>query len=371
MFESKINRGKANGYAPLDGSGKVPLDKTYVGANGTSGTSGISGTSGVNGSQGSNGVSGTSGIDGTNGTDGVDGTSGVSGEAGSSGTSGFSIDSGSFATTGSNTFIGNQTINGSLTIVTPSEGVPNSVSDWNGQGGWNQAFYSNLATTGGTGTGLTVNVTAEGSGYIDINAITINTPGSGYTNGDVITIDNENNLPGTFTIGIEEGSGWIFDSSGSLTTPGDINVSGSIYADNLVGLISSSAQITQFGGLTKNSGSWTVEPGTGNYSFTLDSNNTYQIWVLGNIPNGIITYNGMVTISNTNVPVIGSHNAWNYTAGNELLFTSIPNQIVTTSGSISSVVPDGIGTNTNTFTFGITNNADESVVVNYGYVKIS
>ena len=27
MFESKINRGKANGYAPLDGSGKVPLDK--------------------------------------------------------------------------------------------------------------------------------------------------------------------------------------------------------------------------------------------------------------------------------------------------------------------------------------------------------
>jgi hypothetical protein len=27
MFESKLNRGKANGYAPLDGSGKVPLSK--------------------------------------------------------------------------------------------------------------------------------------------------------------------------------------------------------------------------------------------------------------------------------------------------------------------------------------------------------
>ena len=26
MFESKINRGKANGYAPLGSSGKVPLD---------------------------------------------------------------------------------------------------------------------------------------------------------------------------------------------------------------------------------------------------------------------------------------------------------------------------------------------------------
>jgi len=27
MFESKLNRGKAGGYAPLDGTGKVPLDK--------------------------------------------------------------------------------------------------------------------------------------------------------------------------------------------------------------------------------------------------------------------------------------------------------------------------------------------------------
>ena len=58
MFESKLNRGRANGYAPLDGSGKVPLDKLPP----------IQST----------------------------------------------IDTGSFATTGSNTFIGNQTISGSL-----------------------------------------------------------------------------------------------------------------------------------------------------------------------------------------------------------------------------------------------------------------
>jgi hypothetical protein len=57
MFESKLNRGRANGYAPLDSEGKVPLDKTYVGANGTSGISGTSGTSGLNGSQGLNGTS--------------------------------------------------------------------------------------------------------------------------------------------------------------------------------------------------------------------------------------------------------------------------------------------------------------------------
>ena len=55
MFESKINRGRANGYAPLDGSGKVPLDK-------------------------------------------------------------LSFNIGSYATTGSNSFFGNQTISGSLIL---------------------------------------------------------------------------------------------------------------------------------------------------------------------------------------------------------------------------------------------------------------
>jgi hypothetical protein len=57
MFESKINRGRANGYAPLDGSGKVPLEKLPP----------IQST----------------------------------------------INTGSFATTGSNTFTGNQIISGS------------------------------------------------------------------------------------------------------------------------------------------------------------------------------------------------------------------------------------------------------------------
>jgi hypothetical protein len=61
MFESKINRGRANGYAPLDGSGKVPLDKLPP----------IQST----------------------------------------------INTGSFAITGSNEFIGNQTISGSLTTT--------------------------------------------------------------------------------------------------------------------------------------------------------------------------------------------------------------------------------------------------------------
>ena len=99
MFESKINRGKANGYAPLDGDGKVSLSNLPD----VVGVAGTSGTSGVNGSQGLNGTPGTSG------TSGVDGTSGTSPFAG--------VNTGSFATTGSNTFIGNQTITGSLVLT--------------------------------------------------------------------------------------------------------------------------------------------------------------------------------------------------------------------------------------------------------------
>jgi hypothetical protein len=76
MFESKINRGKANGYAPLDGSGKVPLDKlppiqSPIDTGSFATTSSLQTIINV---------------------------------------------TGSFATTGSNVFSGNQTINGSLIL---------------------------------------------------------------------------------------------------------------------------------------------------------------------------------------------------------------------------------------------------------------
>jgi len=118
-------------------------------------------------------------------------------------------------------------------------------------------------------------------------------------------------------------------------------------------------------------GSWTVTPGTNNYSFTVDINNTYNLWVLGNIPNGIIVYNATVSVSNTNVPVIGVQYAWNYTGGGSpILFTSIPVQIIGTAGAISTASP-AVGTSTNTFVFGIQNNTVSGLTVNYGYVKVS
>ena len=114
-----------------------------------------------------------------------------------------------------------------------------------------------------------------------------------------------------------------------------------------------------------------MTPGTNNYSFTVDISNTYNLWVLGNIPNGIIVYNATVSVSNSNVPVIGVQYAWNYTgAGNPILLTSIPAQIIGTAGAISTASPP-VGTSTNTFVFGIQNNTAENVTVNYGYLKIS
>jgi hypothetical protein len=135
------------------------------------------------------------------------------------------------------------------------------------------------------------------------------------------------------------------------------------------------AKETLFSGYSTNvvspvSGSWTVTSGTNNYSFTVDINNTYNLWVLGNIPNGIIVYNATVSVSNTNVPVIGYQYAWNYTGGSSpISFTSIPAQIIGTAGAISTASP--AVASTNTFVFGIQNNTGSGVTVNYGYVKIS
>ena len=129
-----------------------------------------------------------------------------------------------------------------------------------------------------------------------------------------------------------------------------------------------------YSGITNNlsnTGSWTVTSGTSNYSFTLEGSSTYNLWVLANISNGIIVYNATVSISNSNVPVIGYQYAWNYTGGGSpILFTSIPAQIIGTAGSISTASPS-VGTSTNTFVFGIQNNTASNITVNYGYLKIS
>jgi hypothetical protein len=73
---------------------------------------------------------------------------------------------------------------------------------------------SNLETTGGSGSGLTVNVTENG-GYAD--TITIHTAGSGYTDGDTITVTSGSSSA-TFTILIESPE-WLFSPEGELSFP--------------------------------------------------------------------------------------------------------------------------------------------------------
>ena len=131
---------------------------------------------------------------------------------------------------------------------------------------------------------------------------------------------------------------------------------------------------TLFSGYSENaispvSGSWTLSTGANTVSFTVTAGQSYIMWVNGNIPNGIVNWNATVTLSNSNVPVIGVQYGWYYLAGNALALTSIPSQIVGTAGCISTSAPAVL--NSNTFTFGITNNSGSSQIVYYGYIKVS
>ena len=116
-------------------------------------------------------------------------------------------------------------------------------------------------------------------------------------------------------------------------------------------------------------GNWVLSTGANTVSFTVTAGQSYVMWVNGNIPNGIINWNATVTLSNSNVPVIGVQYGWYYLAGNALVLTSIPSQIVGTAGTISTSSP--AVSNSNTFTFGITNNSGTPQIVYYGYVKVS
>jgi hypothetical protein len=134
--------------------------------------------------------------------------------------------------------------------------------------------------------------------------------------------------------------------------------------------ISNVGNITATNLPTKFSGSWSVATGNSTQSFTVDSNNTYQMWVEGNIPNGIIAWNALVTVTNNNVPVLGQQFAWNYEGGgNVLMFNSIPDQIIGTAGAISNAEP--VVSNTNVFSFDINNASGNAITVDYGWVKLS
>jgi hypothetical protein len=159
----------------------------------------------------------------------------------------------------------------------------------------------------------------------------------------------------------------VISGSAQITTLGF--VSGS-YETTGRGIISGSTQLTT-SFPSKTIGTWTLPTGASTQSFTVDAGGSYTMWVSGNIPNGIISWNATVTTSNTNVPVIGSQFGWYYVDGNALVLTSIPDQIIGTNGGIISS-PSSYPPNTsNVFKFGITNNSGTTQTINYGYIKLS
>jgi len=224
---------------------------------------------------------------------------------------------------------------GMLTL--PGEGILQSIDD--------TVTLRSINTGTGNANGVYVG-TSGGLGFFDqsvsgnwLEIFRNNTdPQMGTTGNLLITTDNTNTAPT-----------WTFGADGDLTAPGNVT------ANNLT---------------TKFTGSWSVPTGNSTQSFTVDGNHTYQMWVEGNIPNGIIAWNALVTVTNTNVPVLGQQFAWNYEGGgNVLMFNSIPNQIIGTAGAISNVEP--AVSNTNTFSFGINNASGNTITVDYGWVKLS
>ena len=127
--------------------------------------------------------------------------------------------------------------------------------------------------------------------------------------------------------------------------------------------------------VTKVTGQWTLAPGTSNVSFTVPFNQVVNAFVLGNIPNGIITYTGTFVVTNGNVNAVGNQYAWSYDPGavGTLELLAIPDQIVGTSGIIlKNNGTIGAGrVDANVMRFRINNKTSSNVVVNWGYVPLS
>jgi hypothetical protein len=158
----------------------------------------------------------------------------------------------------------------------------------------------------------------------------------------------------------------LSNDSGFITANvvGNLSATGNITGNYILG---NGSQLT--GVPAQTTGTWTLAPGSNTVSFEVPLNGTYSIWVRGNVPNGIVTYTATVGVTNPNVPVIGSQYSWYYEDGNVLVLDSIPNQVIGTAGIISNAAPS-VGTSTNVFEFGITNNSSQSQVIDWGYTRL-
>jgi hypothetical protein len=172
---------------------------------------------------------------------------------------------------------------------------------------------------------------------------------------------NTGNFVGSIAGTTISGSGNV--TGANLRTGGIVSATGNVTANTFVG---SGSGLT--GVAKQTTGSWTLAPGVNSVSFTVTPGLNYSMWVNGNIPNGIVMWNATVSLSNTNVPAVGTQYGWYYTAGNALVLVNIPAQIVGTAGGISTATV--VTTASNVFEFNITNNSGTSQVVYWGYTTL-
>jgi len=262
MFESKINRGRANGYAPLDSGSKIPLSHLPPLAPVINTGSLVAEINSLSASISNISFSNT----------------------------------GSFATTGSNTFIGNQTIQGGVTssgFTIVDAGIPHLYSSTDLKISANTINFSgslSLSGTSGTaGAAFTIgqfantspnsfDVRASGSygagvsvtsdsysifGVTDTPSVPSNNSsffgneivGYPFSDGPIAAIgilkdgatqndwifnyDGKSFLPSDVTIGFNNTStvtsGSLNITKGNINVSGSIFVSGNIYANNLTG----------------------------------------------------------------------------------------------------------------------------------------
>ena len=96
------------------------------------------------------------------------------------------------------------------------QGVPIDVNPPGySSGSWDVNQGTNIATTGGSGTGLTVDIVGDVSGYT--SSIAIHTPGSGYLDGETVTASNGGSDV-TFSI-VVRAVDWKLGATGGLTFP--------------------------------------------------------------------------------------------------------------------------------------------------------
>ena len=272
------------------------------------------------------------------------------------------VNGGTGTTTSTGT--GSVVLNTSPTLITPALGTPSSATLTNATGlpistgvsGLASGVSSFLATP--TSSNLVSAISDEtGSGaLVFASSPTLTTPTLGVASGTSLALTGTTVSNST--------------STGALTVAGGAGIGGALNASSVTAtnFIGSGSQLTDVA--TRVTGSWTLNPGANNVSFTVSQGGNYSMWVNGNIPNGIALWTATVTTANSNVPVLGSQYAWYYTAGNALVWTSIPDQITGTNNSIVSL-PGSYGPNTShIFKFGITNNSGVAQTIYYGYIKL-